>query len=127
MKKMLVVLLSALVFVTGLLPGANPTEIVRASAVWNHHRLAEHPQISFIDFIYEHFVANTHDDASGAHQALPIHPQHSAPWAFFMPPAFKCEKPFFTVYEDLARHYGEARVQPASQGVGAPLLRPPQV
>jgi len=127
MKKLLVVLLSALVFVTGLLPGANPTEIVRATAVWNHHRLSEHPQISFVDFIYEHFVANTHDDATGAHEALPIHPQHSAPWVFFMPAPYSLEKPFFVVTDDMARHYGQARVQPASQGVEAPLWRPPQV
>jgi hypothetical protein len=112
---------------TSLLPASNVQEVVRATAVWNQHRAEDHPGLSFVAFFCQHFLSQNKDDVSSDHHTLPIHPQQDAPWAV-MDLYTRVTLTGFVVMDDhLARLYHTVEVQPARQGVSAPLWRPPQV
>lgn len=127
MRRFWAILLAVQMLLVGVVPRADMHELVRATAVWNDHRAAEHAEVSLLAFVYDHFVAHSHDDPTGAHRDLALNPGASVVWAIVAAPLRLPAMP--QAAPGLA---GAARVlcghvvEAARQGEGQPLWRPPQ-
>ncbi len=127
MRRFWAVLLGLQMLLVGIVPRADVHELVRATAVWNQHRVSEHAEVSLLAFVYDHFVAHSHDDPTGAHRDLALNPGASVVWAIVSPPLCLPAMPVAVpAHADAARVLCGHVVEAARQGVGQPLWRPPQ-
>jgi hypothetical protein len=126
MFRLVVLLVSIYVLLSGLLPTGNMAEVAQATAVWNQHREASHPKMTFLDFFIDHYLEHTHDDPSGAHQKLPLSTHQDITWACLTLEPYTYVYFPFTEDTSLELLYSSVPVHAARKGIGLPDLRPPR-